>query len=55
MQKFLGKLNSLRQFIFNLLGKSHAFALILHLKIVADFTWGGGGAEQPCTFDNIKK
>jgi hypothetical protein len=40
MQKFLGKLNYLRQFIFNLSGKISAFAAILHLKIAADFTWG---------------
>jgi hypothetical protein len=32
MQKFLGKLNYLRRFIFNLLGKISVFAMILHLK-----------------------
>jgi hypothetical protein len=40
MQKFLGKLNYLRRFIFNLLGKSSAFAPILQLKNEAEFTWG---------------
>jgi hypothetical protein len=42
MQKFLGKLNYLRWFIFNLSGKISAFALILQLKNEAEFTWGGG-------------
>jgi hypothetical protein len=40
MQKFLGKLNYLRQFIFNLSGKISAFAPILRLKNEAKFTWG---------------
>jgi hypothetical protein len=40
MQKFLGKLNYLRWFIFNLLGKISAFAPILRLKNEAEFTWG---------------
>jgi hypothetical protein len=39
-QKFLGKLNYLRQFIFNLSEKISAFALILRLKNEAKFTWG---------------
>jgi hypothetical protein len=33
MQKFLGKLNYLRRFIFNLSGKISAFAPILQLKM----------------------
>jgi hypothetical protein len=40
MQKFLGKLNYLRQFIFNLSWKISAFAPILWLKNEAEFTWG---------------
>jgi hypothetical protein len=43
MQKFLGKPNYLRLFIFNLLGKISAFATILHLKNEVDLTWVGGG------------
>jgi hypothetical protein len=39
MQKFLGKLNYLMRFIFNLLGKISAFAPILWLKNEAEFTW----------------
>jgi hypothetical protein len=38
MQKFLGKLNYLRRFIFNLSGKISAFSLILWLKNEAEFT-----------------
>ena len=40
MQKFLGKVNYLRRFIANLLGKVDAFTPILRLKNDADFTWG---------------
>jgi hypothetical protein len=42
MQKFLGKLNYLRWFIFNLSGKISVFAPILRLKNQAKLTWGGG-------------
>jgi hypothetical protein len=52
MQKFLGKLNYLRHFIFNLSGKISAFASILWLKNEAKFTWG---ADQQRAFDDIKK
>jgi hypothetical protein len=38
MQKFLEKLNYLRQFIFNLSGRINAFAPILRLKNEAEFT-----------------
>jgi hypothetical protein len=51
MQKFLGKLNYLRQFIFNLSGKISAFAPILWLKNEAEFTWG---VDQQRAFDDIK-
>jgi hypothetical protein len=54
MQKFLRKLNYLRQFIFNMSGKISAFAPILWLKNEAEFTWGGG-ADQQHTFNDIKK
>jgi hypothetical protein len=40
MQKFLEKLNYLRRFISNFLGKINAFAPILRLKNKAKFTWG---------------
>jgi hypothetical protein len=52
MQKFLGNLNYLRRFIFNLSGKISAFAPILRLKNEAEFTWG---ADQQHAFDDIKK
>jgi hypothetical protein len=52
MQKFLGKLNYLRRFISNMWGKISAFAMILHLKNEANFTWG---AKQQLAFDEIKK
>jgi hypothetical protein len=54
MQKFLGKLNYSRRFIFNLSVKISAFAAILCLKNEANFTWGGGGIEQQHAFDDIK-
>jgi hypothetical protein len=40
MQKFLGKLNYLRQFISNLSTKISTFASILRLKNEVEFTWG---------------
>jgi hypothetical protein len=52
MQKFLEKLNYLRQFIFNLSGKISAFAPIFRLKNEAEFIWG---ANQQRAFDDIKK
>jgi hypothetical protein len=52
MQKFLGKLNYLRWFIFNLSGKISAFAPILQLRNEAEFTLG---LDQQHTFDDIKK
>jgi hypothetical protein len=39
MQKFLGKLNYLWWFIFNLSVKISIFAPILQLKNEAEFTW----------------
>jgi hypothetical protein len=56
VQKFLGKLNYLRRFVFNLSGKISAFAAILRLKNEAEFACGwGGGADQQHAFDDIKK
>jgi hypothetical protein len=52
MQKFLGKLNYLRWFIFNLPGKITAFAPILQLRNEAEFTWG---PDQQYIFVDIKK
>jgi hypothetical protein len=52
MQKNLGKLNCLRRFIFNLLGKIIAFAPMPRVKNEANFTWG---ANQQRAFDDIKR
>jgi hypothetical protein len=52
MQKFLGKVNYLRRFISNLVGKTDAFTPILRLKNDVEFTWG---AEQQEAFDLIRK
>jgi hypothetical protein len=52
MQKFLGKLNYLSRFIFNLSEKISVFAPILQLKNEAEFSWG---VEQQHAFDDIKK
>ena len=40
LQKFLGKVNYMRRFIFNLSGKIDSFTPILRLKDEAEFTWG---------------
>jgi hypothetical protein len=52
MQKFIGKLNYLRWFIFNVSGKINAFTSILRLKNEVKFTWG---ADQQRAFYDIKK
>jgi hypothetical protein len=52
MQKFLGKLNFLRWFIFNSPGKISASAPLLQLKNEAEFTWG---VDQPHALDDIKR
>jgi hypothetical protein len=52
MQTFLGKLNYLRQFIFNLSKKISVFAPILWLKNEAEFTWR---VDQQRAFDDIKR
>jgi hypothetical protein len=51
MQKFLGKVNYLRQFISNLSGKISKFAPILWLKNKAEFTWR---ASQQHAFEASK-
>ena len=51
LQKFLGKVNYLRRFIFNLSGKIDSFTPILRLKDEAEFTWV---AEQQESFEKIK-
>ena len=40
LQKFLGKVNYLRRFIFNLSVKIDSFTPIFWLKDEAEFTWG---------------
>jgi hypothetical protein len=40
VQKFLGKINYVRKFICNLVGKIDAFTPILQLKNDVEFTWG---------------
>ena len=52
LQKFQGKVNYLRRFIFNLSGKIDSFTPIFRLKDEANFTWG---AELQEAFEKIKK
>jgi hypothetical protein len=51
VQKLLGKVNYLRQFISNLAGKIEAFSPLVRLKHEGGFVWG---AEQHSAFDKIK-
>ena len=51
LQKFLGKVNYLRRFIFNLSRKIDSFIPVLRLKDEAEFTWG---ADQQESFEKIK-
>jgi hypothetical protein len=52
LQSFLDKINYLRRFISNLLGRVNAFTLILRLKNDAEFIWG---SEQQAAFEKIKE
>jgi hypothetical protein len=52
LQSFLGKVNYLRWFISNLLGRVEAFTPIFQLKNDAEFIWG---AEQQAAFEKIKE
>jgi hypothetical protein len=52
LQSFLGKVNHLRWFISNLLGRVKAFTPILQLKNDVEFIWG---VEQQAAFEEIKK
>nr|AAQ56390.1 putative gag-pol precursor [Oryza sativa Japonica Group] len=52
VQKLLGKVNYLRRFISNLVGKIDAFVAILRLKKEDDFTWG---AKQQEAFEELKR
>jgi hypothetical protein len=50
LQSFLGKVNYLRRFISNLLGRVKAFTPILRLRNDAKFIWG---VEQQAAFEKI--
>jgi hypothetical protein len=52
LQSFLGKVNYMRWFIWNLLGRVKAFTPILWLKNDAKLIWG---AEQHASFEEIKE
>ena len=53
LQKFLGKVNYLRRFIFNLSGKIDYFTPILRLKNEAEFTWGQNSKKHSRRSSNI--
>jgi hypothetical protein len=52
VQKLLGKVNYLRRFIANLVGKIGPFMPLLRLKHEDNFMWGD---EQRCALEEIKK
>jgi hypothetical protein len=52
VQKLLGKINYLRQFISNLAGKIKTFLPLVKLKHEDEFTWG---ADQREAFERIKR
>jgi hypothetical protein len=52
LQSLIVKINFIRRFISNLLGKIKAFSLLLKLKADQEFVWG---AEQQLVLDEIKK
>jgi hypothetical protein len=53
VQKFLGKINSLRRFISNLAGKIDAFTPILRLKNDVKFTWGQNSRKRLISLESI--
>jgi hypothetical protein len=53
LQSFLGKVNYLRRFISNLLGRVKAFTLILRLKNDAEFIWGPNNKQHLRKLRNI--
>ena len=52
LQKFLGQVNYLRRFIFNLPGKTKEFSDLVKLKDMEEFTWEERHQEA---FDKIKE
>ena len=52
LQSLIGKINFIRRFTSNLLGKVKAFSLLLKLKADQEFVWG---TEQQLALDEIKK
>jgi hypothetical protein len=52
-QKLLGKVNYLRQFISNLVGKVESFLPLIRLKHEKEFAWGGRAKRS--TFERIKE
>ena len=51
LQKFLGQVNYLRRFIFNLAGKTKEFSDLVKLKDIKEFTWE---ERHQAAFDKIK-
>ena len=52
LQRSLGKINFLKRFIANSIGKMKAFSSLLRLKNNEELTWG---EEQQVAFDQIKQ
>jgi hypothetical protein len=46
VQKLLGKINYLRHFISNLVGRVESLLPLVQLKHEEEFTWGGGGQNS---------
>jgi hypothetical protein len=53
VQKFLGKINYVRKFICNLVGKIDAFTPILQLKNDVEFTWGQNNRKHLISSESI--
>jgi hypothetical protein len=52
VHKLLGKINYVRRFIYNLVGRVESFLPLVRLKHEGEFVWG---VEQKRAFDNIKE
>ena len=52
LQKFLSRVNYLRRFISNLIGKTKEFLDLVKLKDIGEFTWE---ERHQATFEKIKE
>ena len=53
LQSLIGKINFIKRFISNLLGRIEPFSALLKLKPNQEFIWGGTTAEGACKYQEV--